>query len=251
MKATLFVIPGSHPSMAARLMLERKGIEYRRIDLIPVISKAVVRMQRFPGVTVPALKLDGRRIQGTKEIALALDELRPDQPLLPADPDHRKRVEEVDHWVDGELQSLARATLWWALRRDRAPMATFTEGARLGVPTGLAVKTAAPIVALAARLNEATDENVRAGLAKLPGALERIDDLIADGTIGGPEPNLADYQVATSVRLLLAFEDLRPLIEGRPVGEHAKRVVPEYPGRVPQGALPADWVARPFAQRTS
>ena len=26
--ATLYVIPGSHPSMAARLMLEHKGIEY-------------------------------------------------------------------------------------------------------------------------------------------------------------------------------------------------------------------------------
>ena len=33
MKVTLFVIPGSHPGIAARLMLERKGIDYRRIDL--------------------------------------------------------------------------------------------------------------------------------------------------------------------------------------------------------------------------
>ena len=37
--ATLYVIPGSHPSMAARLMLERKGISYKRRDLIPVMSK--------------------------------------------------------------------------------------------------------------------------------------------------------------------------------------------------------------------
>jgi hypothetical protein len=39
-RATLYVIPGSHPSMTARLMLERKGIDYRRVDLMPVIAKA-------------------------------------------------------------------------------------------------------------------------------------------------------------------------------------------------------------------
>lgn len=242
MRARLFVIPGSHPSMAARLMLERKGLEYKRVDLIPVVSKAVLKAQRFPGVTVPALKIDGRRVQGTRQIALALDELRPDPPLLPADPERRAKVEEADHWADGELQSLARRTLWWALRRDRAPMATYAEGARLGLPVGLAVKTAAPIVALAARLNEATDENVQRDLAGLPAALDRVDALIADGTIGGPEPNLADYQVAGCVRLLLSVDDVKPLIEGRPAAELARRLVPDFPGRVPAGALPADWL---------
>ena len=42
MSATLYVIPGSHPSMAARLMLERKGIEDKRRDLMPVIAKPVI-----------------------------------------------------------------------------------------------------------------------------------------------------------------------------------------------------------------
>ena len=64
MEAKLYVIPGSHPAMAARLMLERKGIPYKRVDLIPVVSKGVLKAQRFPGVTVPALKLDGRPLLG-------------------------------------------------------------------------------------------------------------------------------------------------------------------------------------------
>lgn len=255
MKATLFVIPGSHPAMAARLMLERKGIEYRRVDLIPVVSKAVLRANRFPGVTVPALKLDGRRVQGTGPIARTLDELRPDPPLVPADPELRARVEEAERWADTDLQEIARRTLWWALRRDRAPMATFAEGARMGVPVGLAVKTGKPIVALSARFNQATDENVQRDLAGLPAALDRIDALIADGTIGGAQPNVADYQVATSVRLLMAVGDVRPLIEGRPAAEHALRMAPHYPGHVPAGALPAGWLpsagATPAGRRTS
>jgi hypothetical protein len=34
-EAKLYVIPGSHPSRTGMLMLERKGIPYKRIDLMP------------------------------------------------------------------------------------------------------------------------------------------------------------------------------------------------------------------------
>ena len=36
--------------------------------------------------------------------------------------------------------------------------------------------------------------------------------------------------------------DLRPLIEGRPGEEIARRWFPDYPGEVPAGAFPAGWV---------
>ena len=49
MDARLYVIPASHPSIAARLMLEHKGIAYKRTDLLPVISKVVLRSARLPG----------------------------------------------------------------------------------------------------------------------------------------------------------------------------------------------------------
>lgn len=242
MAARLFVIPGSHPSLAARLMLERKGIDYKRVDLVPVVSKVVLRAARFPGVTVPALKLDGRRVQGTRAIAEALEELRPDPPLWPADQAKRAKVDELERWADGQLQEIPRRALWWALRQDKSPLASYSEGARLGVPVGFAVKTAAPIVALAARFNKATGDQVRADLSDLPAALDRVDAAIAEGTIGGDEPNVADYQVATSVRLLMTADDLRPKVEGRPAGQLALRLAPHYPGRIPAGRLPADWL---------
>ena len=56
MQARLYVIPGSHPSRTVQAMLERKRIDYKRVDLMPVISKGVVRLAGFPGITVPALK---------------------------------------------------------------------------------------------------------------------------------------------------------------------------------------------------
>ena len=44
MTARLYVIPASHPSVAAELMLAHKGIAYERTDLLPVISKGVLRV---------------------------------------------------------------------------------------------------------------------------------------------------------------------------------------------------------------
>jgi glutathione S-transferase len=241
-EAKLYVIPGSHPSWTARLMLERKGIPYKRVDLIPVVSKGIVRAQRFPANTVPALKLDGKRVQGSMEIGRELDRIQPDPPLYPADPEKRAKVEAAEAWGD-EFQQKPRRFSWWAFKRDRAPMASYSEGARLGVPAGLAVKTGGPIVALAARFNEATDANVRADLTSLRDDLDRLDAWIAEGVIGGPEPNAADYQLAPSLRLLMSFDDLRPFIEGRPCGEMAMRVVPDFPGRAPP-VVPAEWLER-------
>ena len=50
----LFTVPGSHPGWTARLMLEYKGIEYKRTDLPPGVHWFVLKALRFPGVTVPA-----------------------------------------------------------------------------------------------------------------------------------------------------------------------------------------------------
>jgi glutathione S-transferase len=239
--ATLYVIPGSHPSMAARLMLERKGIEYKRRDLMPVISKGVVRAAGFPGNTVPALKLDGHKIQGSIRIARELDRFRLEPPLHPGDAERRLAVEAAEAWGDKTLQSLARRILWNGIRRDRSSIGTYAEGARLGIPIGVATKTAAPIIAAAVRINKASDENVRMDLATLPGALDHVEAWIEEGLLGGEDLNAADFQIAPSVRLLMTMDDLRPAIERRPAGEHALRVVPSFPGNIPP-VFPADWL---------
>jgi glutathione S-transferase len=241
MDAKLYVIPASHPSRTTMMMLDAKGIPYKRVDLMPVVAKGVLRAAGFPGVTVPALKIDGRKVQGSREIARELDRLRPDPPLFPTDPEERTAVEQAEVWGDEVLQPIARRVLWNALRRDRRPLVSYSEGARLGVPIGLAVKTGQPLVALSARLNGATDEAVRADLAALPGVLQRIDDWIASGVLGGEQLNAADYQIAPSVRLLMTLQDLREQIAARPAGELAMRVTPDYAGDTPP-ILPAAWL---------
>jgi glutathione S-transferase len=240
MKATLLRIPGSHPSFAAELMLERKGVEVRRVDLVAAIHKPIVRAAGFPAPTVPAVFLDGQRLQGTARIARALDALVPEPPLWPRDPDELEAVERAERWGDIVLQPAARRIAWAALRRDRSTLGTFLVDANLGIPTDLALRTAAPVVWMAAHFNRVSDDSLRRDLAALPGRLDHVDALIAKGVIGGAEPNVADYQIATSVRLLLTLDDLRPDMETRPAGELAARLVPEFPGRIPAvlGAIP-------------
>lgn len=242
MDARLYVIPASHPSIAAQLMLEHKGIPYKRTDLMPVVSKGVLRAVGFPGITVPALKIDGDKVQGSRQIARELERLRPDPPLFPADPERRAAVEEAERFGDEELQHPIRQLLWWGFKQDKEPLRGYSEGAKIGLPIGLAVKTGGPLVALSARFNEATDENARAALQKLPGLLDKVDAWIEQGVLDDEQLNVADFQIAPSIGLMMTLDDLRPAIERRPAAELARRVVPSYPGRMP-AVLPAEWLA--------
>jgi len=237
----LYTIPGSHPGEAVQLMLRHKGIPFKRTDLFPAISRVIVRSLRFPGPTVPALKIDGERIQGSREISRELDRLQPKPPFFPADPDKRAAVEEAERFGDEDLQHPIRQILWWAFQKDSSPLRSYSEGAKLGIPIGIAVRTAAPIIALEKRINAASDENVRADLAALGSLLQRVDDLIAAGTLNGEELNAADFQIAPSLSLAMTLQDLRPLIDARPAGQLVKRVQPQIAGDFPP-ILPPAWL---------
>ena len=148
MKVRLWVIHGSHPGVAARLMLERKGIDYSLINLPPGFSRQLIKLFGFDGDRTPAMKIDGRKVQGSTNISRELDRVQPDPPLFPADPDKRRRVEEAEAWGDGAPQDIPRTIIWWAFKRDRSGMVSFLEnapaGARFGLPAKLAVMTAGP-----------------------------------------------------------------------------------------------------------
>lgn len=239
MDVRLYTIPGSHPGTAVQAMMKAKGIQFKRTDLFPVMQKVVVRSMGFPKQTVPAMKIDGRKVQGSRAIARELDRLRPDPALFPDDPEMRLAVEEAERFGDEELQHPIRQMIWWTLRKDKTPLRGFMDGAKLGIPKGLAVATAGPVMAATAYYNKATDENVRRGLAELPGLLDRIDAWIEAGTLDGEQLYAADYQIAPSLRLAMTMQDLRPAIDGRPAGRFARRVIPDYAGDAPPTFPPA------------
>jgi glutathione S-transferase len=245
MTAVLYAIPASHPCAAVERALQLKDVPYRRVELIPVLHRPVQR-RRFKAGSVPGLEFpDGERLSGSRTILRALEARVPAPPLVPADDEERIAVERAEEWGDQVLQPLARRVIWAAVRRDPGTMMRYSEGAQLPVP-GWFARLNAPLVSrMAARVNGAGDLVVRADLLALPAHLDRVDGWIADGVLGSGALNVADLQVASSLRLLLTVEDVAPLVDGRPAGELARRVFPSYPGGVDAGTLPGGWVPAP------
>ena len=56
--------------------------------------------------------------------------------------------------------------------------------------------------------------------------------------LGGEQPNAADLQIAPTIRLLYALDDVRPLIAGRPAEAFTFRLLDRPAATVPAGALP-------------
>src|ERR1700751_2891890 len=108
MKVRLFSMPGSHAATTDQLLFDHKGIDYKRTDLLPVVSWVVLKTLRFPEVTVPAAKIDGERVQGTRAIARELERRKPEPPLFPADAERRRVVEEAERFGDEDLQQRVR-----------------------------------------------------------------------------------------------------------------------------------------------
>jgi glutathione S-transferase len=241
MNVRLFSMPGSHAATTGQLLFDHKGINYMRIDLLPVISWMVLKALRFPDVTVPAAMIDGDRVQGSRAIARVLEHRKPEPSLFPADAERRRAVEEAERFGDEELQQRMREIFLWSAGRDRSGLVDYLDGAKIGMPHRLAAKTAGPFIALDARSRGATDENVRRAITAFPRMLQQVDDWIAEGILGGESPNVADLQIAPSLRLAMTLDDLRPAIEGRPAGRLATRIVKHFPGRTP-AVLPPEWL---------
>jgi glutathione S-transferase len=249
MVATLYVVPASHPCAAVERALQAKGIEYRRVDLVPVFHKLHQRARFRGGDTVPGIVFDdGTRMLGSRAILRELERRVPEPPFLPAGEQERTRVEQVEQWGDEMLQGLARRVLWTALGRNVGALLSYSEGSRLvpPVPAPLVALTGRPVAFIEKRINKAGEAAVRADLQALPGHLDRVERWLDEGILGGEHPNAADLQVASGLRLLTTVEDLAPLLD-RPAGDYARRMFPSYPGRCPAGALPAEWLPAPAA----
>jgi glutathione S-transferase len=226
----LYVILGSHACRAGMLMLDHKGVEYRLIEIPTGLQAPVLRAKRFPGRTVPALSLEGRRIQTNRHIARFLEELKPEPRLFPDDPELRSEVEEAERFADANLQTAARRLVLAAGKRDLATLADHADSGRLGPILARSRRRRARIMRIAATyLFKITDETEALDLAAVPGMLDRIDAWIEAGVLNGAELNGADFQTAPSLCLLAYRRELRPAVERRRAWELVDRVLPTRP----------------------
>ncbi len=238
----LYVLPGSHPCAAVEAALKLKSIAFERVDMLP-LSQLLIGPIRYRGNTVPGMRIDKERLVGSRTIMRRLDELVAEPPLLPppGDPLYA-RVLETERWGDEVFQSMPRHIIAAGLVRKPAAMESYVGDAKLPLPIPL-MRPAMPLTArLIALRGGSNDETSRADLAALPRQLERVDGWIAEGVLGGEQPNAADLQIGSTIRLLMSLGDVRPLVEPHPAAQLARYFRP-IAGEVPAGVLPADWLA--------
>ena len=245
----LYVIPGSHACRSAMLMLDHKAVPYRRIDILTLLHPIVVRLHGFNAGgqtrnaggrrtfglrfgdrlgTVPALAADGERVSTNHGIARFLDRRHPDPPLLPAEPQPRAAVEEVEGWANETLQMAARRIPGAAMVREPARLARSSGDGRLGYllyRRELARRLITPRILR--DVFAAAPSADRDPISDLPAMLDRIDGWIGAGVLNGPELNVADFMVAPSLALILYRPDAAPLFEGRPSLDLVDRLLPE------------------------
>ncbi len=239
----LFGIPMSHPVLAARAMLERKDLRYRYFDLLAGVHPPSLLALGFRGVTVPAMKLPGgRRVQGSLAIARALEQAVPIPSLYPLNPAARAAAEDAERWGERVLQPVPRRLIRWGLSREPHQRRWFAEVATPLPAPAFAALLMAPLAPVFSWQAGASDQRVRRDLAELPALLDEVDRLVARGVVGGTELGAADFQIAASIRTLMAIDDVAGLLAGRPAESLALRAIPSVT-RVPS-VLPEDWLPR-------
>jgi glutathione S-transferase len=244
---TLYWMTISHPSQAARRMVELKGIDHKLVTVAPLTQKLHLRAVGFRGGTVPAMKVDGKRVQGSRAIARALERRWPSPPLFPLDPEQRARVEEAERWGEHELQPIPRRIFRWAVANDAEFRRRVLEMQSMPA-VGLLSRVMAPVVRYYARAPELDGrsgdaEGVRESLAALPALLDHADALIADGTLTADPPNAATLQILSTIRTLSVFSDLDELLDGRPSLKMSREIglSPAERPKVPP-VLPPEWL---------
>jgi glutathione S-transferase len=209
-------------------MLEMKGVDYELVHVLPGNQRLHLRMAGFRQGTVPAMKLDGRRIQGSTNIARELEVINPDPPLYPHDPDRRAQVEEVERWGDRELQGIPRRIFSWAMTKDAGLRRWLAEVDGAMPMPGVTARVSGPVSLYYARAVGAKGDQVREDVARIPSVLDRIDELY-DEKVLSRDPDAATLQVLSSVRALLGMSDFVDQVGARSYAGQARELFPHFP----------------------
>jgi glutathione S-transferase len=247
----LYVIHGSHACRAAMLMLAHKQLPYRLVTLPTGAHPLLLRARGFAGHakpirsvdgrahrslaaldrmgTVPALRCGSERVQTNRAIARWLEREQREPPLFPADPQRSAAVEAAEEWGDETFQMAARRITLLGGQHGLHALRDHANDGRLGALLAKGERSRKLNNQIAARVVFKADgeQAERELLTGLPAMLDAIDEWLAEGVLGAPELNAADFMIAPSLALIAYRLDLRAQIEARPAGAWLERVLPE------------------------
>ena len=156
----------------ARWALDFKGIEHERRSLMPGGPRAMWFSLRG---TVPVLDLDGRRIVDTTRIIDALEQLRPEPRLYPANPDERERALALEDFFDEHAGHELRRAAFQEMAGAADYRASLLATGR-GAPTRALLRALLPVAMVYARRRyRIYPEDAAIAKTKVAAALDRIE----------------------------------------------------------------------------
>jgi glutathione S-transferase len=196
----------SQYSEKVRLILDYKGLDYRKIEVTPGIGQ--IELFRLTGQKqVPVLKDGNKYIADSTEIAKYLDSKYPERPLIPQDPKQKALTLLIEEWADESIGKKGRTAFFSAIsqsqnfRKSLLPTSTPDIFRNLieGVPSDI-------LTVLGLGVGYSPDV-IRSAIADLKQDLEALTLLLADSPyLTGDEPTLADLAVA-GLSILLKFPE--------------------------------------------
>lgn len=115
----LYQFETSHYSEKVRLILDYKGLAYRKVEVTPGIGQ--IDVYRMSGQRlVPVLKDGNEVIADSTAIAEYLEKTYPDKPIIPENPKQRGLCLMMEQWADESIGLNARTCLLNALGQDQS-----------------------------------------------------------------------------------------------------------------------------------
>ena len=231
----LFSYPTSPYAQKVGCYLKFKKLDFKFIGVNPLTNDQIKFTRQRQ---VPVMQIGDEWRKESSELGLWLDEVYPEQPLLPTDQAERTRILEIDQWIsDALIPSMFRAarewqswfnsiTNGWKLSRavsDATPLPAFV---RLIWPFG--VKRAPFIVNMVDQLDltESMDDMVKRLQNEFVGHLEG-----GDYFCGRSEPSLADLSAYPIIvnGYMMGMRTKTFLLERPEILEWAKRMSSHLP----------------------
>jgi glutathione S-transferase len=108
----------SQYSEKVRLILDYKGLEYRKVEVTPGMGQ-IELLQMSGQRKVPVLKDGDTVVADSTEIALYLEKKYPEKPILPVDPKDRGLCLMMEEWADESIGLKGRKAFIGALNRNQ------------------------------------------------------------------------------------------------------------------------------------
>lgn len=113
----LYQFEVSQYSEKVRLILDYKGLEYRKVEVTPGIGQ--LDLYKMSGQRqVPVLKDGDTVVADSTEIAFYLDRKYPEKPIIPTDPYLRGQCLLIEEWADESIGTKGRIAFIGALNQN-------------------------------------------------------------------------------------------------------------------------------------